>query len=85
MRGRFRPRLIALDCGKSNLDVGRGMPNQKHLARWTVKAAARPRKIWRLPALSYGYLRLHPDWDPLRGDPRFEKLVEEAKKPVALK
>jgi len=35
--------------------------------------------------ISYGYLRLHPLWDPLRGDPRFEKLVEEAKKPVALK
>jgi serine/threonine-protein kinase len=26
--------------------------------------------------LSYGSLRLHPYWDPLRGDPRFEKLVE---------
>ena len=25
--------------------------------------------------LSYGKLRLHPFWDPLRGDPRFEKLV----------
>jgi TolB-like protein/Tfp pilus assembly protein PilF len=35
--------------------------------------------------LSYGHLRLHPYWDPLRGDPRFEKLVEESKKPVALK
>ncbi len=35
--------------------------------------------------LSYGRLRLHPFWDPLRGDPRFEKLVEEVKKPVALK
>jgi serine/threonine-protein kinase len=34
--------------------------------------------------LSYGHLRLHPWWDPLRGDPRFEKLVEESKKPVAL-
>jgi TolB-like protein/tRNA A-37 threonylcarbamoyl transferase component Bud32 len=34
--------------------------------------------------LSYGELRLHPFWDPLRGDPRFEKLVEEAKKPVAM-
>jgi TolB-like protein/Flp pilus assembly protein TadD len=34
--------------------------------------------------LSYGQLKLHPFWDPLRGDPRFEKLVEEAKKPVAL-
>jgi tetratricopeptide (TPR) repeat protein len=40
----------------------------------------------RIPShLSYGYLRLHPYWDPLRGDPRFEKLAEEAKKPVALK
>ena len=29
-------------------------------------------------------LRLDPLWDPLRGDPRFEKLVEEAKQPTAL-
>lgn len=40
----------------------------------------------RLPSgLTYGQLKLLPLWDPLRGDPRFEKLVEEAKKPVALK
>jgi len=25
--------------------------------------------------LSYGYLCLHPYWDPLRGNPRFEKIV----------
>jgi serine/threonine-protein kinase len=25
--------------------------------------------------LSYGQLRLHPYWDSLRGDPRFEKIV----------
>jgi len=25
--------------------------------------------------LSYGELRLHPRWDPLRGDPRFDKIV----------
>src|SRR5437762_7526842 len=25
--------------------------------------------------LSYGRLKLHPYWDPLRGDPRFEKIV----------
>jgi len=30
-------------------------------------------------------LKLHPFWDPLRGDPRFEKFLEESKKPVALK
>jgi TolB-like protein/tetratricopeptide (TPR) repeat protein len=35
--------------------------------------------------LSYGELKLHPFWDSLRGDPRFEKLVEESKKPLALK
>jgi serine/threonine-protein kinase len=34
---------------------------------------------------SYGQLRLHPWWDPLHDDPRFEKIIEEAKKPVALK
>jgi tetratricopeptide (TPR) repeat protein len=34
--------------------------------------------------LSYGQLKLHPFWDPLRGDPRFEKLVEDSKKPIAL-
>jgi hypothetical protein len=30
----------------------------------------------RLPgSLSYGQLKLLPYWDPLRGDPRFEKIV----------
>jgi serine/threonine-protein kinase len=42
--------------------------------------------IIRLPGfLHYGELKLLPWWDPLRGDPRFEKIVEEAKQPVALK
>jgi TolB-like protein/Tfp pilus assembly protein PilF len=35
--------------------------------------------------LNYGELKLLPYWDPLRGDPRFEKIVEEAKRPLALK
>jgi hypothetical protein len=30
-------------------------------------------------------LRLDPIRDPLRGDPRFEKIVEESEQPVALK
>ena len=30
----------------------------------------------RIPSeLNYGYLKLHPLWDPLRSDPRFEKIV----------
>jgi TolB-like protein/class 3 adenylate cyclase len=33
-------------------------------------------KATKLPSyLSYGQLRLHPIWDPLRGDPRFDKIV----------
>ena len=41
--------------------------------------------IRRPSLLSYGGLKLFPWWDPLRGDPRFEKILEEAKQPVALK
>ena len=33
-------------------------------------------ELVRIPSpISYGQLRLHPFWDPLRGDPRFEKIV----------
>ena len=43
---------------------------EKDLALEQLSVAAR------MPGhLSYGYLRLHPYWDPLRGDPRFEKIV----------
>jgi len=40
--------------------------------------------IHRPSELNYGDLKLLPLWDPLRGDPRFERLMEEAKQPVAL-
>jgi TolB-like protein/Flp pilus assembly protein TadD len=43
------------------------------------------KSIRRPSPLSYGGLKLFPWWDPLRGDPRFEKIVEESKQPVALK
>jgi TolB-like protein/tetratricopeptide (TPR) repeat protein/class 3 adenylate cyclase len=43
---------------------------EKDLALEQLSVAAR------IPShLSYGYLRLHPNWDPLRGDPRFENIV----------
>ena len=41
--------------------------------------------IHRPSLVSYGELKLFPWWDPLRGDPRFEKIMEEAKQPVVLK
>jgi tetratricopeptide (TPR) repeat protein len=44
--------------------------NEKKLALEQLAIAAR------IPSnVSYGYLRLHPYWDPLRGDPRFETIV----------
>jgi len=43
---------------------------EKNLALEQLAIAAR------IPSnVSYGHLRLHPYWDPLRGDPRFEKIV----------
>jgi eukaryotic-like serine/threonine-protein kinase len=41
--------------------------------------------IRRASDLSYGQLKLLPFWDPLRGEPCFEKIVEESKKPVVPK
>jgi TolB-like protein/class 3 adenylate cyclase/Flp pilus assembly protein TadD len=44
--------------------------NEKNLALEQLAIAAR------IPSnVSYGHLRLHPYWDPLRGDPRFEEIV----------
>jgi TolB-like protein/class 3 adenylate cyclase/Flp pilus assembly protein TadD len=46
---------------------------------WTGEkdlAIAQIEAVERVPnQLSYGLLKLHPIWDPLRGDPRFEKIV----------
>jgi TolB-like protein/Flp pilus assembly protein TadD len=33
----------------------------------------------------YGQLRLHPWWDLLRDDPRFERLISQAREPVQIK
>ena len=43
-------------------------------------------EVVRIPGpISFGQLRLHPWWDPLRDDPRFEQLVAAAAEPVQLK
>jgi TolB-like protein/Flp pilus assembly protein TadD len=43
---------------------------EKHMA---IEQIASVEKIPN--SLSYGQLKLHPYWDPLRGDPRFEKII----------
>jgi TolB-like protein/Flp pilus assembly protein TadD len=62
-----------------NLAVIYAWSGEKELALQQLK------EVVRIPSpISYGQLRLHPWWDPLRDDPRFEKLVEESQKPVVL-
>jgi TolB-like protein len=40
-------------------------------------------EVVRIPGpISYGQLHLHPWWDPLRDDPRFERLVAQAAEPI---
>jgi len=34
---------------------------------------------------SYGELKLNPIWDDLRGNPRFDKIIAEAAKPIEIK
>ena len=53
--------------------------NQAQIYAWTGEkdlAIEQIRAVEQLPnQLSYGLLKLHPYWDSLRGDPRFEKIV----------
>ena len=64
-----------------NLAVIYAWTGEKELALKQLAEAAQ------LPStLNYGWLRLHPDCDPLRGDPRFEKIVADlAQKETASK
>jgi tetratricopeptide (TPR) repeat protein len=47
---------------------------EKELALQQLEAGLRAPTASQM--LSYGALKLHPLWDPLRGDPRFEKIIE---------
>jgi len=82
----------AIELARAEKDVGEERfleINLAMIAAWLGDkdlAFEQLNRIIRLPSpLNYGGLKLFPWWDPLRGDPRFEKLVEEAKEPVALK
>jgi TolB-like protein len=46
-------------------------------------ALERLEEVVRIPGpISYGQLHLHPWWDPLRDDPRFERLVAQVAEPL---
>jgi TolB-like protein/Tfp pilus assembly protein PilF len=53
--------------------------NLSQIYAWTGEkdlAIEQIEMVQRVPnPLSYGLLKLHPNWDSLRGDPRFEKIV----------
>ena len=83
--GRRAVELVA----KDPLEGVRRVANLAMIAAWVGDkdlAFEQLESIIRLPSpLSYGGLKLFPWWDPLRGDPRFQKILEEAKEPVTLK
>src|ERR1700736_5796455 len=63
-----------------NLAIIYAWTGEKELALNQIAAALK------MPGhITYGQLRLHPWWDAIRDDPRFEALVEEAKQPVMVK
>jgi serine/threonine-protein kinase len=85
--GRRAVELLPME--KDPVEGVRRVANLAMIAAWVGDkdlAFEQLEKIIRRPSpLSYGGLKLFPWWDPLRGDPRFEKLLEEAKEPVVLK
>jgi hypothetical protein len=68
-----------LPISKDAIDGGDIAINLAQIYAWTGEkdlAIEQIAAVERVPnSLSYGLLKLHPYWDPLRGDPRFEKIV----------
>jgi len=85
--GRRAVELLPME--KDPLEGVRLVANLAMIAAWVGNkdlAFEQLESIIHLPSpLSYGGLKLFPWWDPLRGDPRFEKILEQAKQPVAQK
>ena len=85
--GRRAVELLPVE--KDALDGVSWVMNLAMIAAWVGDkdlAFEQLERIIRLPSpLSYGTLKLCPWWDSLRGDPRFEKILDEAKQPVVLK
>jgi TolB-like protein/Flp pilus assembly protein TadD len=73
----------AVELAHAEKDVSQGIgsvTNLAMIAAWVGDkdlACEQLDSIIRLPSpISYGALKLFPWWDPLRGDPRFEKIVQ---------
>ena len=68
-----------LPVSKDAIDGAALAINLAQIYTWTGekdRAIEQIATVERAPStLSYGVLKLHPYWDPLRGDPRFEKIV----------
>jgi tetratricopeptide (TPR) repeat protein len=68
-----------LPISKDAIDGADLAINLAQIYAWTGekdRAIEQIAAVERVPnILSYGLLKLHPYWDPLRGDPRFEKIV----------
>ena len=68
-----------LPISKDAIDGADLAINLAQIYAWTGekdRAIEQIAALERIPnTLSYGLLKLHPYWDPLRGDPRFEKIV----------
>jgi TolB-like protein/tRNA A-37 threonylcarbamoyl transferase component Bud32 len=74
----------ALELSPVSKNAIEGATVVRYLAVIYAWAGVRDRAIERLAEtthlpgshISYGYLRLHPLWDPLRADPRFQAIVD---------
>jgi TolB-like protein/integral membrane sensor domain MASE1/class 3 adenylate cyclase/Flp pilus assembly protein TadD len=68
-----------LPVSKDAIDGAALAINLAQIYTWTGekdRAIEQIAAVERVPnTLSYGLLKLHPYWDPLRGDPRFEQIV----------
>ncbi len=75
--------ITLLPSGKDAVDGPRGEENLafvEHLVGDKDSAIPRLQHLLQIPydnCLTPALLRLNPQWDPLRGDPRFQKLCEE--------
>lgn len=70
-----------LPITKNSIDGGELMKYLGVIYAWCGEkdlAVAQIAATLKIPStLSYGYLKLHPSWDALRGDPRFEKIIAD--------